>query len=151
MREDLKMKTQTVHVRLTEDELATLDERRSELGITRSEFIRFLINADIFSIWLEPDDPKPECYPYIDAASIKSIKSELVRQGVNLNQAAHRLNTLQHYAVQGKASGLDWRTYTNLAERNISEARDSLASIKSDISDLRQRAGYDRGVENADA
>ena len=138
------MSSNRLTFRLTDEELATLDERRSELGITRSEFIRFLINADIFAIWLEPDDPKPECYPYIDAASIKAIKGELIRQGVNLNQAAHRLYTLQHYAVQGKASGLDWRTYTNLAERNIDEAREGLLRIANDFDQLNERAGYCR-------
>ena len=138
------MPSHKITFRLNDEELAMLDERRSELGITRSEFIRFLINADVCAIWLNPEDPKPECFPYIDAASMKEIKNELIRQGVNLNQAAHRLNTLQHYAVQGKASGLDWRTYTNLAERNIDEARSGLLRIANDFDLLNEKAGYSR-------
>lgn len=133
-----------VTVRLDEDELKLLDERADELGITRSELIRFLIRADVLAIWMDRDEPKPECYPYIDAASAVTIARELSHAGPNLNQTAHRLNTLQHWAVQGKASGLDWRTYTDLAKQSLDEANRHLAIVSSVAEELVCSAGWNR-------
>lgn len=135
----------TAVARLNDEERKLLDERAAELGVSRSELIRFLIHSDVFAIWVDPDGPKPECYPYIDNVTANAISFQIRQAGNNLNQTAQRLNTLQHLAVQGKASGLDWLTYTDLAHKSLDLATESLCRIAADFDALLERAGYDRG------
>jgi hypothetical protein len=138
------MASTRIGVRLDDEELALIDERADELGITRSEMIRFLIGADVLAIWMDRDEPKPECYPYVDAGFQKEFTRQINKAGTNLNQTAHRLNTLQHWAVQGKASGLDWKTYTDLARQSLETATESLYRIAEDFDLLVEHAGYCR-------
>lgn len=81
-----------LHILLTPEESEQLDERASRLGMTRSDYVRFVLEAMSLTP-VDPDNPISSLR-YIDAETWRRLLMEFRIHGVNLNQAAKACNTL---------------------------------------------------------
>ncbi len=136
-------KSKRITVRLNDEELAIVDGRGARDFGGRASFLRFLLRADIFALWLDEDEPVPD-YRYLDAVSVKVLARELTRQGVQINKAARALNSLARLVSQKKAATIDWNSYCGIAERSLRDARVNLEVAADRVEGLVRRAGYGR-------
>lgn len=77
------------HIRMTAQERQSLDGIADQLGLTRSELVRFL--AQLPTTELKPDSKH---IVYLDKRALALIHREMRKQGTNLNQATRAINTI---------------------------------------------------------
>jgi hypothetical protein len=81
---DNRQRTQTVTVRLTPDERATLEELSSRSGLAAGAFMRAATFGNA--------GPRAQRRPPIDHVALRQLLGELGRVGNNINQIARSLN-----------------------------------------------------------
>lgn len=78
----MQRKDMTISIRMTESELKTLKRKARKSKMAASEYVRaMLIHSDDLNITM------------VDMEPLEKLAFELQRQGVNLNELTHRLNT----------------------------------------------------------
>jgi Bacterial mobilisation protein (MobC) len=82
---DKRQRSETVTVRLTKDERATLDALASRSGLTAGAFMRAAAFGDA--------GPRAQRRPPVDHVALRQLLGESGRVGNNLNQIARILNT----------------------------------------------------------
>lgn len=104
----------TITVRVTPDERATIDERSMEQGLTIGAYMRAAALGD----------PGPRAKPRIpvDAKLLRRLLGEVGRVGNNLNQIAKRLNSGHQVAPKELAAALEAQEALRAAILHILEA-----------------------------
>ena len=124
-------------VRLTPEENDSLDARASKLGMTKSDYIRFALEAMSLTP-LDPDNPIPSL-SYIDAETWRRLLMEFRIHGVNLNQAAKACNTLVRtvgpYLRQGRDDAGEMVEFS----RTLKEVRNILGVLLNENRELDRR------------
>jgi len=114
-------------VLLTPEETESLDACASKLGMTKSEYVRFAIEA----MSLTPVDPENpiSSLRYIDAETWRKLLMEFRVHGVNLNQAAKACNTLVRTVGPYLRLGRDDAEEMAEFSRTLKEARNILGAL----------------------
>ena len=81
-----------LHVVVSPDEVETIERQAEAFGMTKSEFVRFAIEA-VSACPLGPEDAGAALV-YVDAQTWRQLLIEFRMHGVNINQAAKACNTL---------------------------------------------------------
>ena len=93
-------KSRTVHVRVTEEQWRRIGERSAELGCSAGSYIRHAVAA--YALVSDATGDVPPLVG-VETATMLAIDRELFKQGVNLNQIAHALNTSALAAARADA------------------------------------------------
>lgn len=143
-----------VGVRFDDEERAALEESAERLGLTKSEYIRYLVSLNFPTFTDEHGDESDGLgdvstliVPVLDKSDVQVIKRELIRQGSNINQAAKALNSLARLAGENKALRIDWISFGGVAERALESANESLKEIGARVDALAAGAHYVRHVD----
>lgn len=93
----------SVRCRLSQAEWEHVRDRAAAMGCSASSYVRHAVAA--YALASDAAGGEPPTLVGVDDVSVREISRELVMQGVNLNQAAHALNTAA-LAAQRADSGL---------------------------------------------
>lgn len=143
-----------VGVRFTDEERMVLEDSAERLGLTKSEYIRYLVSLN-FPTFTDEDGDESDglvdvstlVVPVLDKSDVRAIKRELIRQGSNINQAAKALNSLARLAEDNKALRVDWISLCGVAERALFSASESLKEIRARVNALAAGAHYVRQAD----
>ena len=136
MSADNARRTVDLHLRLTPEEAAEIDERAESFSMTRSEYMRFAAQAVLPR---EDRDPLSRSIAYIDAETWRRILFEFRRHGVNLNQAAMACNTLARAVGPYLGSGRPDAAEMHEFSRTLKEVRSDLAILLDENLELEAR------------
>ena len=83
------MKTASIRVRITQQELQQIDRRASQLQVTRSELIRRLVDVGLN----EKDTTKIIAWDNTTINTIRNCNMLIAKIGININQIARVCNS----------------------------------------------------------
>jgi len=88
------------YVRLDEKELARLKNAAKQLGMSRSDYVRFIsqLPAEAFSVPLD-GQPTLMHFVFLDTQTAHRILIEASRWGTNYNQGVHALNLITSFLM----------------------------------------------------
>ena len=139
-------KDKTLFARVSEGEWRAVRERAARAGCTASAYVRCAVAA--YSIEADETGAALPARVGVDALTVRLVARELVRQGVNLNQAAHALN-VGALAASGEGPGLSPSERRLLLE-GVEDARLRLAEVARGLAGVQrefERAALSRWVE----
>ena len=123
-----------LHIYLTPEESDALDCEVEALGMTRSDYVRFALEA-MSSTQIDPDNPISSLR-YVDSETWRKLLMEFRIHGVNLNQAARACNTLVRaigpYLRQGRDDADEMAEFS----RTLKEVRNILGVLLNENRDL---------------
>lgn len=100
-------KLERLEIRLSHQDRKTIENNARLLGMNVSEFIRFstALPFDIFHAnTISECAAAPNRIVLIDTDSIRVLKRELNKSGVNINQSTRALNIIARYIKRGMSS-----------------------------------------------
>lgn len=122
---------------LTPEEAERLDDCASALGMTRSDYVRFVLEAMSLTP-IDPDNPISSLR-YIDAETWRKLLMEFRIHGVNLNQAAKACNTLVRTLGPHLRHGRDDADEMAEFSRTLKEVRNILGALLDENRELDRR------------
>ena len=126
-----------LHIYLTPEESDSLDRMVDELGMTRSDYVRYVLEAMSLTP-VDPDNPISSLR-YIDAETWRKLLMEFRIHGVNLNQAAKACNTLVRTLGPHLRHGRDDAEEMAEFSRTLKEVRNILGALLDENRELDRR------------
>lgn len=92
-----KNKERRLTFRLAEADYEALARRCEEAGLSRSEYLRYLIRIPLAT----EENPEAEHRIMVDRKALLRMSRELTKWGYHYNQAVHAMNSINYYVARG--------------------------------------------------
>ena len=83
--------------RMAQDDYEKLEQRCSEAGLSKSEYLRYLVRIPLAT----EENPESEHAILVDRKAMLAMSRELTKWGYHYNQAAHAMNSINYYVARG--------------------------------------------------
>lgn len=132
-----KQKTHTLSFRLDEYDFELIRLACEGLGMKRSDYLRYLLQAPLVTEGV--DLGKDKKVIVLDRKTFPKMAIELIKWGNHYNQAVHAMNTI---ALQIRNGHIDDEWFAEMLEkieRKLSEVDDGRRELADKIDDLENR------------
>lgn len=94
-------KERKMSFRMAESDYETLSRRCADAGLTRSEYLRYLIRIPLAT----EENAGAEHRIVVDRKALLRLSRELTKWGYHYNQAVHAMNSINYYVARGTIDG----------------------------------------------